>query len=271
MKPGFVVRVITLLMAAIFIFPTIVVAGTSFNAGQFVVFPPKGWSLKWYQQIFETGAWTDAFYNSVKVAALAGILAMLVGTMLAFAAVRGRVLPQSLITSLAVLPIVVPTVVSGIGFYIVAIRVDLSGGVLGLALAHSTLGVPYVFINVIAALTAVDGHVEEAARVCGANEWVTMLRVTLPLIAPAAVIGGVLAFIGSWDEVIIAGFLTSPTFHTLPVVIYGDVRSGAQPSTSAVATMVTIVSILMLGAAAGIPALRGRIKLRGRSARRQAA
>jgi putative spermidine/putrescine transport system permease protein len=258
MKPGVAVRVFTLVMAALFFFPTVIVAGTSFNAGQFVVFPPQGWSLTWYRQVFENDQWTSALVASLQVGVIAGVIAMVIGTLLAFAAARGKLIPPSVVTSLAMMPVIVPTVIAGLGFYIVTTHIHFTANAWALGLAHATLGVPYVFINVLAALTAVDPRVEEASRVCGANEVVTLARVTLPLIAPAAVIGGVLAFIGSWDEVIVAGFLTSPTFRTIPVVIYGDVRDGAAPDTSAVATMVTVVSLLMLGAAVAVPALRNR-------------
>jgi putative spermidine/putrescine transport system permease protein len=258
MKPGIIVRVFTLLMAAVFFFPTVIVAGTSFNSSPFVVFPPNGWSLTWYRQVFADGQWTTALLNSLQVGVIAGLIAMLAGTLLAFAAARGRLIPQSVVTSLAMVPVIVPTVVAGLGFYIVTVHIHYTANAWALGLAHATLGVPYVFVNVLAALTAVDPNVEEASRACGASELVTLLRVTVPLIAPAAVIGGVLAFIGSWDEVIVSGFLTSPTFRTIPVLIYGNVRDGSTPATSAVATMVTLVSLLMLGVAAAVPALKGR-------------
>lgn len=258
MKPGITIRVITIVMAAVFFFPTIIVAGTSFNKSAMIVFPPKGWSLSWYSEVFHSGQWTQPIIASLEVGVLAGLIAMVAGTLLAFAAVRARLLPQPALTALAMLPVIVPTVVAGLGFYIVSVHIHFTGNAVALGLAHATLGVPYVFINVIAALTAVDPSVEEASRVCGASELVTLLRVTFPLIAPAALVGAVLAFIGSWDEVIVAGFMTSPTFQTVPILIYGNVRSGAAPDTSAVATMVTIVSLLLLGAVAAVPALRGR-------------
>jgi putative spermidine/putrescine transport system permease protein len=257
-KPGVTVRVVTLVMAAVFFFPTIIVAGTSFNKSSFVVFPPKGWSLSWYETVFKDGQWTPAIIASLEVGVLAAAIAMLVGTLLGFAAARARLLPQPVVTALAMLPVIVPSVVAGLGFYIVSTDIHFTGNVIALGLAHATLGVPFVFINVIAALTAVDPSVEEASRVCGASELVTLVRVTLPLIAPAALVGGVLAFIGSWDEVIVAGFMTSPTFRTVPIVMYGNVLDGASPDTSAVATMVTLVSLLLLGAIAAVPALRGR-------------
>ena len=265
MKPGITVRVITIVMAAIFFFPTIIVAGTSFNKTAFVTFPPKGWSLTWYSTVFSDGQWTPAIINSLEVGVLAGLIAMVIGTLLGFAAVRARLLPQPVLTALAMLPVIVPTVVAGLGFYIVSVHIHYTGNAVALALAHATLGVPYVFINVIAALTAVDPSVEEASRVCGASEMVTLARVTLPLILPAALVGGVLAFIGSWDEVIVAGFMTSPSFRTVPIVMYGSVMNGATPDTSAVATMVTLVSLLLLGAIAAVPALRGR-RMRRRTA-----
>jgi putative spermidine/putrescine transport system permease protein len=248
--PGIGIRVLTLLMALVFVFPTIVVIGTSFNADPFVVFPPTHWGTNWYGDVFKNEEWVAALWSSLKVGLIAGVLSMVVGALMAFAATRGRLIPSSVITTLAMLPIIVPTVVAGLGFYIVTAHIHLAANALALGLAHATLGVPFVFVNVLAALTTIDPRVEEAARISGANELVTMLRVTVPLILPATIVGGVLSFISSWDEVIVSGFLTSPTFRTIPVEIYGSVRDGATPATSAVATMVTVVSLLMLGGVA---------------------
>lgn len=265
MKPGITVRVVTIVMAAIFFFPTIIVAGTSFNKSPLIVFPPKGWSLYWYKEVFSSGQWTQPLIASLEVGLIAAVIAMVVGTLLGFAAARARLLPQPVVTALAMMPVIVPSVVAGLGFYIVSVHIHYTGNAVALGLADATLGVPYVFINVIAALTGVDPSVEEASRVCGASEPVTLLRVTLPLIMPAALVGAVLAFIGSWDEVIVAGFMTSPTFRTVPILIYGNVQNGAQPDTSAVGTMVTVVSLLLLGTVAAVPALRSR-RIRRRTA-----
>jgi putative spermidine/putrescine transport system permease protein len=245
-KPGVGVRVLTLVLAVIFTAPTLIVMATSFTTGQIVEFPPKGLSLQWFSEVFDTPEWTDAFSNSFQVGLVAAVLAMVTGTLLAMAAARGKLLPSGLVTALALMPLVVPLVIAGIGFYIIYIRVGLTGSVLSLGIAHAMLGLPFVFVNVLAALTNVDSHVEEAARICGANEITTFLRVTLPLIAPGAIIGGVLAFIASWDEVVVAIFLVTPDFRTIPVVMLGEVRSGVTPATSAVATLVTVVSVAML-------------------------
>jgi putative spermidine/putrescine transport system permease protein len=153
---------------------------------------------------------------------------------------------------------VVPLAVVGIGVYFVYVRVGLYGGVASLAVAHAVLGVPFVFVNVLAALRSLDAHVEEAARACGANYPRTLLQITLPQILPSSLIGGLFAFITSWDEVVVAIFLNTPTFRTLPVAIWSQVRSGLEPSTSAVATLLTLVSLVLFALASLVSSRRNR-------------
>ena len=135
----------------------------------------------------------------------------------------------------------------------------------GLVFVFGIYYAPYVYMFTSSALRNMDPSLEEAAEISGASAFATLFSVTFPLIMPAALVGAVLAFIGSWDEVIVAGFMTSPTFRTVPILIYGNVQNGAQPDTSAVGTMVTVVSLLLLGTVAAVPALRGR-RIRRRTA-----
>ncbi|GLW26777.1 ABC transporter permease [Microbispora amethystogenes] len=262
MRAGIGVRLFACLIALLFVAPTLIVAATSVTSGTMVTFPPKGFSLRWFQEVLTDPEWLTALGNSVQVGLLAAALAMAAGTSLAFAAARSRFLPPALVTGLAVLPMTVPLVVAGIGFYLVYIRVGLSGNVLSLGIAHAVLGLPFVFVNVLAALTGVDRRVEEAARVSGATEAVTLLRITLPLVAPAALVGGVLAFVSSWDEVVVALFLNTPQFRTLPVVMWSQVRSGVEPSISAVATLITLVSLLMAALVLVGPAVVKKVRRR---------
>ncbi|GAB2622638.1 ABC transporter permease [Pseudactinotalea suaedae] len=258
MRPRFGVTALAILMAVIFLFPTIVVVVTSFGSGRIVSFPPQGWSLRWYAEVFTDTMWVQAFGNSFAVGILAAALAMAVGSALAIGATRTKIFPASLVTGIAMSPVVVPGVVLSVGVYMVAVRTDLTGSVIGLALAHAAVGVPFVFINVLARLATLDKQIEEAARICGADEMTTLRTVTLPIVAPSVVIGGVLAFISSWDEFMVASFMNSPTFRTIPVVVWGEVISGADPSTSAASTLITVISILFLALAAGLPRLRNR-------------
>lgn len=261
MRAGLGVRIFAGLVALLFVAPTLVVVSTAFTSGSMVVFPPKGFSLRWFEEVFADPEWLAAFGNSLQVGLLAAFIAMVAGTSLAFAAGRGRGVPPSLVTALALLPMMVPLVVAGIGFYLVYVTIGLSGGVLGLAVAHAVLGLPFVFVNVLAALKGVDRHAEEAAQVCGASRMRTLVRITVPLIAPAAVVGGVLAFVASWDEVVVALFLNTPEFRTLPVVMWGQVSSGVEPSISAVATLVTAVSLLMAVLILLGPVIRRRARI----------
>ena len=256
MRAGISVRVIAAFFGLLFAAPTVIIVATSFTSGLEVTFPPKGFSFRWYSTIFETSVWTDAFKNSLEVGLIAALIATVAGTLLALGAARGRGILPSFITALAVMPMIVPLVIAGIGFYIVYVEIGLTGNALGLGIAHAMLGLPFVFINVLAALSNLDERVEDAARVCGANEFQTFLRVTLPLIAPGAIIGGVLAFIGSWDEVVVAIFMTTPNFHTVPVELWDQISNGVQPSTSAVAAFVTVTSLLLLGLIALVPVIR---------------
>lgn len=255
MKPGIVTKLVALLIAALFVFPTIVVVATSVTEGNSVTFPPKGFSLKWYEAIFQSDKWVTALGHSTVVAVLAAAIAIVVGLLLALVAARGKLVSSGIVTGIAVAPMIVPTVVSGLGFYLLAARLDLTGTVVGFALAHACLAIPFVFINVLASLTTIEKSVEEAALVSGASELSMVVRITLPLVMPAAIIGGVLAFIISWDEVIIALLMTDPQFKTAPVLVYGEIRSGARPSTSAISSLMTLVSVVVMGLIAVLPSL----------------
>jgi putative spermidine/putrescine transport system permease protein len=256
MRPGVGVRLLTLLLALFFIAPTVIIVVTSFTSGLLVEFPPDGFSLRWYSDVLADDQWTEALSNSVQVGLVAALLATVVGTMLALGAARGRGIPAGLISAVALMPLVVPLVIAAIGFYIVYVRVGLVGNVFGLGVAHAVLGLPFVFVNVLAQLRALDPRLEDAARACGAGEVRTFLLVTLPLISRGALVGALLAFISSWDEVIIAIFMTVPGFRTVPVEMYGQLREGVQPSTSAIASLVTLVSLALFAALFAVSALR---------------
>ncbi|MGW4033117.1 ABC transporter permease [Streptomyces sp. NPDC004838] len=259
-KAGRVTQFLALFLALIFIIPTIVVVGSSFTSGELLRFPPDGFSWRWYDEVFGDPVLAESFRNSFVVGILAALIAMAAGISLAFAAARGKGIPRGFVTALAMTPLVVPLVVAAIGFYFVYVRIGLTGNVAGMAIAHAVLGVPYVFINVLAALTGLSPNVEEASRIAGASQLQTLLRVTLPLVAPSAAIGGVLAFISSWEELIVSLFLVTPEFKTVPVVLWGQIKEGISPSTSAVATIVTLLSILASILIALVPWLKGKIR-----------
>ncbi|GAA1380626.1 ABC transporter permease [Pseudonocardia kongjuensis] len=259
-RAGRLTGTVALGLAAILAFPTVVVIGTSVTSGELLSFPPDGFSLRWYEDVLTDRRLVAAFRNSFVVGVSAAMVAMVVGTVLAVAAARGHGVPRGLVTGLALTPLVVPLVVAALGIYVVYVRLGLTGNATGMALAHATLGVPYVFINVLAALTGMNRNVEDAARAAGAGHWSVLLRITVPIVAPSAVIGGVLAFISSWEEVIVALFLVTPGFRTVPVVMWGEIQEGVSPATSAVASLVTFISILASLSLAVVPWMRRRVR-----------
>lgn len=246
MRAGTAMRVIAVVIALVLVLPTIIICATAFTSGDAVSFPPEGFSFRWIQEVVATPSWIAAFENSIVVGLLAALFAVLAGTALALGASRvpGRL--ASVFTALAVLPMIVPLVVGAVGFYLVYVRVGLTGNPLGLGLAHGVLGLPYVFVNVLAALKGLDPRIEEAARVHGARPFLALVSVTLPLVSTAAVVGGLLSFISSWDEAVVSTFLSNARFQTLPVLMYSQIRSGIEPSVSAVALIVTVATFLLV-------------------------
>lgn len=238
--------VVASILALVMTIPTFIVAATSVTAGTSISFPPEGLSLRWYADIFSDAEVMNALATSLLVGALSALFAMAIGFLLALAAQRARWLPTSMITAAVITPTVIPGMVLALGVYIVALRTPLNSTALGLALGHTIPSVAFVFISCLAALTTVEGRVEEAARIAGASETVTLWTVTLPLVFPAILSGGFLAFIGSWNELVMAQLMRGIGFQTLPVLIFGDALGGSDPSTSAIATVVSVFSILLM-------------------------
>ncbi len=259
MKPGLPMKLVSVLIALLLIAPTLIICATAFTDGSSVTFPPQGFSLRWIEEVLGDRRWMTALLNSLVVGLLAGVIASVSGAALALGASRTRGLLAQVFTAASLLPMIVPLVVGAIGFYLVYVRVGLTGNAWGLAIAHATLGLPYVFVNVLARLRGLDPRMEEAARVHGASQLRATLTVTMPLIMPAALVGGVLAFVSSWDEVIVANFLSDARFQTLPVLMYGQLRSGVEPSVSAVALIVTAISFLLMSGAAVVGSVRRRL------------
>jgi putative spermidine/putrescine transport system permease protein len=262
MTAGWTVRIVGVIIAILLIVPTFIICATAFTSGSSVSFPPDGFSLRWIEDVLGDRRWMRAFGNSFAVGLLAAVVAMAGGAALALGAARARGRMASLFTAVSVLPMILPLVVGAIGFYLVYSRLGLTGNVWGLALAHGVLGLPYVFVNVLALLRTIDPRIEEAARIHGAGQFTTLVTVTLPMIAPATVVGGLLAFISSWDEVVVATFLSDARFQTLPVLMYGQIRSGVEPSVSAVALIVTVVTFAIALITFAIGPIRARLAQR---------
>jgi putative spermidine/putrescine transport system permease protein len=236
-------------VALFLVVPTLIVIPMSFNPDRILEFPPAGFSLRWYEQVFADPAWRTSLVNSLEAASMTAVLATAFGTATAYGLVRGRFRGRMLIAGLTLAPLVVPTVIVAIGMFAVYVRWKLTGSLLGVVIAHTTLAMPFVIVTVATSLRTMDVNLEAAARGLGARRWQTFRRVTLPLTLPGVAAGALFAFVTSWDEVVISLFLTSAKFVTLPVQMWTQVREVVDPTVAAVSTMLLTVTLTLGGLA----------------------
>lgn len=229
--------------------PILVVIPLSFTGKQSFEFPPTTWSTEWYSKLFTAPEWVDALTHSIVIALLVVVLAVILGTACAIGLDRGAIPGKSLIRAIVLSPLIIPIVIVAVGVYAVYLPWHLAGHELGFVLAHTALAIPFVVISVSTSLSGFDRRLEQAAASLGASPLSTFTRVTLPLIAPGIFAGAVLAFITSFDEVVTAIFLSTPTLKTLPVQMFNTINN-VDPTIAAASTLVlagtTVIVLLVL-------------------------
>jgi putative spermidine/putrescine transport system permease protein len=226
--------------------PTLVIIPMSFTQAHILSFPPEGFSLQWYQRMFTDPQWAAAIQHSAQVGVLTAILATVLGTLAALGLTRGRVPGRSLVNALALSPLIVPVVVIAIGMFGLFVQWRIAGSLVGLVVAHTALALPFVIVNVGTSLRTIDRNLELAAANLGANPRRVFVNITLPIILPGVLAGAIFSFITSWDEVVVAIFMTSARFRTLPVEMWEQVRQVVDPTVAAVATTLLVVTTALL-------------------------
>ncbi|WP_432828881.1 ABC transporter permease [Dactylosporangium sp. CA-092794] len=236
-------------VAVYFILPTLFVIPMSFSSASTFEFPPRGFSLRLYENFFTHEIWLTSLRNSVLVAVLAALLATVVGTAAAIGLhnLKGRL--ARFVRTLLMVSMVTPAIVLAVAVYISFLTWHLVGTATGYVLAHAAIGVPFVLVSVTSALGGFDPKLLRASASLGASPLRTFLRVTMPLISRGIVTGAIFAFVTSFDEVVIALFLRSPLFQTLPVQMYNSVTVEVDPtiaaSSSLVVTAVTVICLVL--------------------------
>jgi ABC-type spermidine/putrescine transport system permease subunit II len=226
--------------------PILIIVPLSFSAQQYLSFPPAGFSLRWYQTMAANPAWIDATVNSLIIGTPAAVLCMILGTLAALAVVRGEIAFASLIAAAVVAPLMLPHVILAIGLYPIMLELGMLRGYLGAIIGHTVIGAPLVFITVSASLRGYNGALEQAAMTLGATLWQTFWRITFPMIRPGIIVGGILAFASSFDELMLSLFLTGATTRTLPRLIWEQLADFLTPTIAAVATLVFAFSLVLL-------------------------
>jgi putative spermidine/putrescine transport system permease protein len=217
----------------------------SFSASNLLSFPPPTWGLRWYRVFADSSLWTGALFFSARLAIACAVCSAVLGTALAvgLAKVRGRL--AGIISAFVLAPLIVPILITAIGVYFASTYVNLST-FNSLLLVHTALSMPFVVLVVLTSLRQVDPNMERASRSLGADAWRSFRYVIFPIIAPSIAIGAVFAFQFSWDEVVIANFLSTPGNQTLPVVMWTDAKQTIEPTIAAASTLLSAVTGVLL-------------------------
>ncbi len=239
-------RLICALIFAFLIIPIIVIMPLSFNSEPYFTYPMPGFSLRWYEEFFNSPQWLLGLRNSIIVGFFATLLATCLGTLAALGLNRAEYPGKSSVLAILISPIVVPIVITAAGMFYFYAKLGLTGTITGLVFAHATIGVPFVVITVSATLAGFDYNLIRAGASLGAGPVRVFFKVTLPLILPGVISGALFAFITSWDELVIAIFLATTEEHTLPRRMWSGIRELLSPTIMAVATMLILTSVLLM-------------------------
>ena len=235
--------------------PLFVIFPLSFSGDEFLVFSegmkrldPDAFSTRWYKDMVwgTKNPWGLAAKNSLIIAFFATIGSVLIGT-LAAVGLSSRHMPyKGIIMAILISPMIVPLIISGVAIFFFMAKVGLAATHTGIVLAHIILGTPFVIITVTATLSGFDHSVTRAASSLGSTPINTFMKITLPLIMPGVISGGLFAFVTSFDEVVVVLFLAGLDNTTIPIQMWIGLREQLSPTILAVATCLIILSTLIL-------------------------
>ena len=239
----YIVATIVMLLLVI---PTLIVMPMSFSDSQYLEFPPDNWSLRWYVEYFESSKWMRATVTSLQVGILTMLLATPMGVMAAYALfVSGHRASRALFAFL-ITPMIVPVILIAIGVFYAYGRVGLNNTIFGLVLAHAVLASPLVMIVITSALRNYDLNQERVARSLGATRVKAFFVITLPQIKFSVITSALLAFLTSFDEVIISIFVSGGSNATLTKHMFAALRDFIDPTIAAISTIMILVSTTLL-------------------------
>jgi putative spermidine/putrescine transport system permease protein len=247
--PGRGLAAVAALVLLYLVFPIMVVIPLSFSAGTYLSFPPPGFSLRWYANFLGRSDWLSAAALSLWVGGAVMVLATALGTPAAIALVRTDFRGKNLLVGFIISPLIAPVIIVAIGLYFFYARLGLVGNPVSLVVAHTCLAVPFVVINVSATLQSFDERLEHAAMNLGATPWRTFWQITFPIIRPGVLAGALFAFISSFDELVVALFISGTSAVTLPRKMWESIRFEIDPTIAAVSTiLIALTGALFLSA-----------------------
>jgi ABC-type spermidine/putrescine transport system permease subunit II len=243
---------VLLLTLAFLIVPAVLVVVLSFSNEPTIAFPPRGWGMRNYVALGSSPGWWRAAMLSLVVATVVAVISALVAVPAAFAVERTGLARLPVLSFLAVLPLLVPQAAYSIGVYMMMVQLGMLGSPAGLVAAHVAICFPLVFVIVRSQLKRMSPDLDLVAMTLGASRRRAWLGISLRLLLPTVLSGGLFAFLISFDEAVFSNFLSGGVLITLPKMIFDSVRLGIDPVITAIATLLMAFTALMLFTAAGL-------------------
>lgn len=237
--------------------PIVIVVLNSFNDSAYGKWPPTELSLRWYRKLGQSSEFLTSGLHSVEIAAVATVVSVVIGTLLAFAIVRYRFIGREFLRSLSLAPLIVPQIATGFAAFVFLNRFGLAESLWGLVLAHIVITLPFVVTVMAAGMARLDVTLEQAAWDLGAGKTQAFLKVSLPQLRPSVAAAAVFSFIISFDAVEISLFLTSTDYETLPVAMYIYMQKFNDPTLASLSTVLIVLAGIFT-TAVGLIALRSR-------------
>ncbi len=244
---------ISFIVLFLLIVPSLVVIPMSFSDSQYLEFPPRNWSLRWYENYFSSGQvgmgfndWIGATWTSVKVAVLTIFVATPLGTMAAYGLINSGNRMRSILFPIMISPMMIPVILVAIGLFYFYVQFKMVNSVLGLVLGHSLVAMPLVLIIVLSALKNYDMNQEKVARSLGASRVRAFFEITLPQIKFSIISASLISFLTSFDEVIISLFVAGGDNSTITRAMFLALRDQIDPTIAAISTILIIISTSLL-------------------------
>ena len=262
-----VAKVISIFALACSIFflllPLIVIVGSSFGDTPYLTFPPIGLTLRWYFEALGLKQFVQPLLISIQLGIFVATASTILGLLASLAIVRYDFPGKNLLNNLLLSPLIIPLVVTGMALYRLFTTMGMRAPFINLAIGHIIITLPYALRTIEACLQVFDVTLEEAAMTLGANRLQTFLKVTFPLIKPGVIAGWLFAFAMSFDEFVVAIFLTTPGFTTFPIEFFYYIRWSINPTVAVISTFLIIyvlVLVIILDRTVGLRSILGILK-----------
>jgi putative spermidine/putrescine transport system permease protein len=252
---GLALNLLAVSVALFLIAPILAILPLSMSDGEFLVYPVRGFSGRWFEALIASEKWRIAIRNSFLIGIAAAVIATVLGTLAAIGLAHANFRGKSLVVGVLLSPLVVPIIIYAVGLTFFFAPLGLTQSYTGLVLAHAALGSPFVVVTVGASLANFERNLMRAAASLGATPVQAFRRVMLPLVAPGILTGALFAFAASFDEVVTVLFLAAPEQRTIPREMFSGIRESISPIIAAASVVMVSMAVALM---ATVAALRRR-------------